>query len=230
MKRSAKERREENLITKTTGWVMDILSHYVREGDAVIDATMGNGHDTVSLARLVGAEGRVFAFDVQEQALANTETLLRNIDEQEKSVGGTEGDSDGVKKVGGEGLRRRVRLILDSNVNLRRYVEQSADGPRAVAAALFNLGYLPGGDKSITTTGEETLRAVSEALEMVKPDGLVAIVLYSGHQQGAEEKELLLQWAGRLPAKEYHVAYISMWNQKKHPPELLLVTKKMARC
>lgn len=217
MKRSGKEKREENLITKTTGWVMDILSHYVREGDAVIDATMGNGHDTVALARLVGAEGRVFAFDVQEQALANTEALLRRIDEQEESAGGGK-------------LRRRVQLILDSNVNLRRYVEQSADEPRAVAAALFNLGYLPGGDKGITTTGEETLRAASEALETVKPDGLVAMVLYSGHPQGAKEKELLLQWAERLPAKEYHVAYISMWNQKKHPPELLLVTKKMARC
>lgn len=217
MKRSGKEKRGENLITKTTGWVMDILSHYVREGDAVIDATMGNGHDTVALARLVGAEGRVFAFDVQEQALANTEALLRRIDEQEESAGGGK-------------LRRRVQLILDSNVNLRRYVEQSADEPRAVAAALFNLGYLPGGDKSITTTGEETLRAASEALETVKPDGLVAMVLYSGHEQGAKEKELLLQWAERLPAKEYHVAYVSMWNQKKHPPELLLVTKKMARC
>ena len=217
MKRSGKEKRGENLITKTTGWVMDILSHYVREGDAVIDATMGNGHDTVALARLVGAEGRVFAFDVQEQALANTEALLRRIDEQEESAGGGK-------------LRRRVQLILDSNVNLRRYVEQSADEPRAVAAALFNLGYLPGGDKSITTTGEETLHAASEALETVKPDGLVAMVLYSGHEQGAKEKELLLQWAERLPAKEYHVAYVSMWNQKKHPPELLLVTKKMARC
>lgn len=217
MKRSGKEKRGENLITKTTGWVMDILSHYVREGDAVIDATMGNGHDTVALARLVGAEGRVFAFDVQEQALANTEALLRRIDEQEESAGGGK-------------LRRRVQLILDSNVNLRRYVEQSADEPRAVAAALFNLGYLPGGDKSITTTAEETLHAASEALETVKPDGLVAMVLYSGHEQGAKEKELLLQWAERLPAKEYHVAYVSMWNQKKHPPELLLVTKKMARC
>ncbi len=217
MKRSGKEKREENLITKTTGWVMDILSHYVREGDAVIDATMGNGHDTVALARLVGAEGRVFAFDVQEQALANTEALLRRIDEQEESAGGGK-------------LRQRVQLILDSNVNLRKYVEQSADEPRAVAAALFNLGYLPGGDKSITTTAEETLHAASEALETVKPDGLVAMVLYSGHEQGAKEKELLLQWAERLPAKEYHVAYVSMWNQKKHPPELLLVTKKMARC
>lgn len=217
MKRSGKEKRGENLITKTTGWVMDILSHYVREGDAVIDATMGNGHDTVALARLVGAEGRVFAFDVQEQALANTEALLRRIDEQEESAGGGK-------------LRQRVQLILDSNVNLRKYVEQSADEPRAVAAALFNLGYLPGGDKSITTTAEETLHAASEALETVKPDGLVAMVLYSGHEQGAKEKELLLQWAERLPAKEYHVAYVSMWNQKKHPPELLLVTKKMARC
>ena len=67
--------------------------------------------------------------------------------------------------------------------------------PEAVAAVLFNLGYLPGGDKSVTTTKEETLKAVSEAVDLVKPGGLVCAVLYSGHEQGAEEKTVLLDWA-----------------------------------
>lgn len=213
----------ENLITKTTQWAMEIVSHYVTEGDTVVDGTMGNGHDTAALAGLVGPEGRVLAFDVQEQALRNTTEFLR---EEEVRLG---------LKTGA--LQSRVRLICDSNANLRSYIDGPksalwADGAALVEAApqpsavVFNLGYLPGGDKSVTTTADETLRAVTEALDAVKPGGLVAAVMYSGHQQGSAEKEALLAWAKELPSKEYHAAYVAMWNQKKNPPELLLITKK----
>ena len=194
----------ENLITKTTVWAMEIVSQYVKPGDTVIDGTMGNGHDTLALAKLVGPEGSVIAFDIQPQALENTKALLCQ---------------EGITVAVGADTEASVHLILDSNANLRNYVGE-------VAAVLFNLGYLPGGDKSITTNKDETLKAVSGALDMVKPGGLVCAVLYSGHQQGFDEKAALLEWAKELPGKEYHVAYISMWNQKKCPPELLLITKK----
>ena len=192
----------ENLITKTTVWAMEIVGRYVKPGDTVIDGTMGNGHDTLALAKLVGPEGRVIAFDIQPMALENTKALL---------------EAEGMKD------RPGIRLILDSNANVKNYVEP---GEAGIAAILFNLGYLPGGDKTVTTTKEETLRAVSDAVELVKPGGLVAAVLYSGHEQGAEEKQALLDWAKELPAKAFHVAYISMWNQKKCPPEILLITRK----
>ena len=192
----------ENLITKTTVWAMEIVGRYVNAGDTVIDGTMGNGHDTLALAKLVGPEGRVIAFDIQPMALENTKALL---------------EAEGMKDHPG------IRLILDSNANVKNYVEP---GKAGIAAILFNLGYLPGGDKTVTTTKEETLRAVSDAVELVKPGGLVAAVLYSGHEQGAEEKQALLDWAKELPAKAFHVAYISMWNQKKCPPEILLITRK----
>lgn len=192
----------ENLITKTTVWAMEIVGRYVKPGDTVIDGTMGNGHDTLALAKLVGPEGRVIAFDIQPMALENTKALL---------------EAEGMKDHPG------IRLILDSNANVKNYVEP---GEAGIAAILFNLGYLPGGDKTVTTTKEETLRAVSDAVELVKPGGLVAAVLYSGHEQGAEEKQALLDWAKELPAKAFHVAYISMWNQKKCPPEILLITRK----
>ncbi|MBQ4505312.1 MAG: class I SAM-dependent methyltransferase, partial [Firmicutes bacterium] len=151
----------ENLITKTTVWAMEIVSRYVTAGDTVIDGTMGNGHDTLALAKLVGPEGRVIAFDVQPLALENTRALLES---EREEIGGTD-----------------VRLILDSNANLRKYVDGGhGREPEAVAAVLFNLGYLPGGDKSVTTTKEETLKAISEAVDLVKPGGLVCAVLYSG--------------------------------------------------
>lgn len=196
----------ENLITKTTVWAMEIVGQYIKEGDTVIDATMGNGHDTLALAQLVGSEGRVIAFDVQSMALENTRALLEN---------------EGIAVSKSVNTGTGVRLILDTNANLRKYVSGSE-----VAAVLFNLGYLPGGDKTITTTKEETLTALEEALDVVKPGGLVCAVLYSGHAAGFEEKEAILAWAKELSAKAYHVAYISMWNQKKCPPEILLITKK----
>lgn len=196
MKQAKKETGEENLMTKTTLWAMELIGHYAGKGDTVVDATMGNGWDTVALAGLVGQEGRVFAFDIQPQALRATEKRLKEA-----------------------GLLSGVKLILDTNANMGVYVKEAA-------AVLFNLGYLPGSDKKITTTREETLRAMKEALCILKPGGLAAAVLYSGHSRGAEEKDGLLQWAKGLSPREFHVAYISMWNQPKHPPELLLITKK----
>lgn len=250
-----------NLITKTTEWAMEIVSRYVTEGDTVIDATMGNGRDTLALARLVGSTGRVIAFDIQPQALENTKALL--VSNGISTALWTEPPTAHVA-LWTEWPAARVQLILDSNANLRKYIDgekvssenknrekenhvkscltheieseknnveegaeqKSKTNQKEIAAILFNLGYLPGGDKTVTTTKEETLKAMAEAAEVVKSGGLVAAVLYSGHEQGAEEKDALLQWAQELSPKEYHVAYIAMWNQKKHPPELLLITKK----
>lgn len=186
-----------NLITRTTDWAMEIVSHYICVGDSVVDATMGNGRDTAALARLVGPSGTVTAFDVQPQALSHTAALLMEL-----------------------GLRSRVQLILASHAHIGSYCKPG------VAAVLFNLGYLPGGDKEIVTRSEETLAAATAALSLLKPGGLLAAVMYSGHAAGAQEKEALLRWAQELSTKEYHAAYISMWNQKKNPPEILLVTKR----
>lgn len=223
---SLEKRMSENLITKTTVWAMEIVGQYVKPGDIVIDGTMGNGHDTLALTKLVGPDGVVIAFDVQPMALEHTRALL----EENGVTVTTEGKAeDGYQPESG------VRLILDSNANMRSYVSTgtvdavggTTEGKQPeISAILFNLGYLPGGDKTVTTTREETLRAVSEAVDLVKPGGLVCAVLYSGHQQGAEEKEALLDWAKELSPKQFHVAYISMWNQKKCPPEILLITKK----
>ena len=90
-----------------------------------------------------------------------------------------------------------------------------------VKLVVFNLGYLPGADKSVTTLTSSTLDAVQSALELLAKDGLVCITMYSGHQQGAEEKHALLEFAENLDSKYWHVSYISMLNQRKNPPEIL---------
>lgn len=190
-----------NLITKPTEMAMKIMGEYVLEGDTVIDATAGNGNDTLSLAKLVGARGKVYAFDIQESALRNTRNLLE-----------------------AEGSDTVCELILASHHEMAAHIPEDSRGK--IAAAVFNLGYLPSGEKSTTTKHGTTLAAVCQALDLVRKGGLVSITMYGGHPEGALEKEQLLHFAGELPQKNYHVAYIALINQKKQPPELLLITKK----
>lgn len=190
-----------NLITKPAELSFKILSGYVSEGDKVIDATAGNGHDTLALAKLVGSKGKVYAFDIQETALINTKTLLEK-----------------------EGFFDNYELILGSHHRMKEFIPE---GDRMkISAVVFNLGYLPGGKKDRTTVSETTLMAVEQALGLIKPDGLVAVTMYGGHPQGTGEKESLLRFSKELPQKEYHAVHLSFVNQRNNPPELLLITKK----
>ena len=101
------------------------------------------------------------------------------------------------------------------------------EGPEGFASAIvFNLGYLPGGDKSLTTREGTTLAAVRSSLCMLKKDGLLCLTMYSGHPEGAKEKRALLAFAEGLDPKQWHVCYLSMPNQGNHPPEILLISRK----
>lgn len=173
------------------------LRQSIRSGDTVLDGTAGNGHDTLMLAECVGAEGCVYAFDIQAAALAATEQRLRQ-----------------------HGLHKRVRLIHDSHARLADYV------PNGLAAAVFNFGYLPHGDKNITTLTESSLRAVSAALSLLRPHGLLAAALYHGHEQGKPETAALLALAAALPQAQFNVLRYEFINRRNHPPIALLIQKR----
>lgn len=194
-------RNDHNLIVKTALWKEQILRYYVGEGDLVIDATAGNGNDCLLLAQLVGSRGRVFGFDIQEEALRNSDVLLSQA-----------------------GLLGRCVLIHASHSEMTSHLPEESHG--WFSAVVFNLGYLPGGDKTITTQQDTTLTAMHQALKLLKPDGLLCVTLYNGHPGGAEEKQALLDFGSSLSARDYHCAYLQLINQTNHPPELLLITKK----
>ncbi|MDI3546561.1 MAG: hypothetical protein PWR10_213 [Halanaerobiales bacterium] len=179
------------------GFSHQLFKEHIKKGAIVIDATAGNGHDTLFLAKLVGPEGQVLAFDIQERAIRRTEVLLEK-----------------------EGISDRVRLIQDGHENLGDYLNTSVDG------ILFNLGYLPGGDKEIITRPETTLKAVKSGLRLLKPGGLMALVIYSGHPGGREEKEALLKYAVSLDYQEYNVLHYHFVNQFKAPSEVLAIKKR----
>ena len=189
-----------DLITKTTELAMSVTLAYIRPGDTAVDATCGTGRDTVSLARAVGSEGRVYAFDIQNSALLMTEERLRK-----------------------HGLEN-VNLLKQSFTTMCGYA-----GEESASAVVFNLGYLPGGDHSISTTAETTLEGLECALRTVRPGGVVTVVMYDGHEEGAVEKARVLEWAEGLDQSRYHAAYVSLINQNGQPPEVLWITKKSER-
>ena len=186
-----------NLITKTTELAMSVTLTYVKKGDTVVDATCGTGRDTVSLARAVGDKGKVFAFDIQKKALILTEARLH---------------SHGFSN---------VHAVFRSFDAMDTVIPESS-----ASAVVFNLGYLPGGDHSITTTADVTLEGLSAALRIIRAGGIVTVVLYDGHEEGSEEKAEVLKWAKGLDPGKYHVAYVSLLNQQNSPPEILWITKK----
>lgn len=168
----------------------------VKNGDTVIDATAGNGGDTLFLAGLVGESGRVYSFDIQEKALQNT-----------------------AKKVHENGFDDRVVLIRDGHQNMDSYVKEK------VKAVMFNLGYLPGGDHSIGTRGETTVEAVKKAMELIDLYGVVSIVVYYGGDSGFDEKEHVMEFFKTIDCRKFVVMQTEFINQVNCPPIFVCIEK-----
>ena len=165
-----------------------------------VDATAGNGHDTLFLAEKVGSAGRVYAVDVQKDALAATAKLLEK-----------------------KGADEQVRLFEGSHSGLLALVPEARHGK--LTAVMFNLGYLPGGDKSLTTQWESTLPALRGALALLKSGGILTVVCYPGHPAGAIEANAVSRWAGTLDQVDFRVLRYSFENVANAPPYLIAVEK-----
>ena len=174
----------------------DALERAVRAGDTVVDATMGNGHDTLFLAERTGPEGCVYAFDIQESAVAATRKLL---DEN--------------------GLLSRVTLLCRSHADLAECV------PCPVSAVVFNLGWLPGGSHEITTLWESTEKAVSAALRLLAPGGIITLCAYPGHAEGDRERRSLAVLLSGLSNREFNVLHQRFLNAGEGAPECFIVQK-----
>ena len=187
-----------NIIERTTDLALYLTISYIKKGDICIDATAGNGEDTLMLSKACGNTGKVIAMDIQDEALTNTKQLL---------------DSNDINW---------VTLVKDNFKNMELYLPPNC----YPSAIIFNLGYLPGGDKTITSETYDTISAVDKAINLIKKDGIVTITMYPGHQEGEKEKKALLKFSKALDSSIYHVVYLSMHNQSKKAPEILMITRK----
>ena len=184
-------------LTKVTDLNKVLLEDLIKEGDIVIDATMGNGYDTKYLAEKVGENGLVYSFDVQEEAIKSTKKRLEKAD-----------------------LIDRVNLILDGHQNMDMYVNKE------VSCVMFNLGYLPRAKHQVITKPETTVEAIKKSLELLKPNGIVSIAIYTGHEGGMEECDEVFGYVSKLDQSEYSVLNCNFVNQINHPPRLIMIEKK----
>lgn len=166
----------------------------VQPGDSVIDATVGNGYDTLFLARLLQGKGRLYGYDIQLQAIQKAQELL----ERELTAE----------------LLAPIELSIGSHEELR---------PQGVKLIVYNLGYLPGGDKSITTRAETTLVSLTQALTLLAKGGMVSVMIYAGHPEGARERELLIPWAQGLAKDRWTVSW-HQWINRTDAPGLLIIS------
>ena len=178
----------------------DILWRAVAPGDTVVDATMGNGHDTLFLCELVGEGGRVYAFDVQEQAVENTRKRLTEA-----------------------GMMDRAALFCLGHERMAEQVKEP------VAAVVFNLGWLPGGDHGVTTRWETTKTAVESALALLRPLGVLVICAYPGHPEGDRERENLAVLLSALPPQSYNVLHQRFLNAGPGAPECFVIQKQRTK-
>ena len=178
-----------------------LLKTAVSKGDIAIDATVGNGHDTLYLANLVEDTGYVYGFDVQQQAIKKTTERLRD-----------------------HNVVDRVTLFHESHDQLRQNLPNEAHGK--ISGAIFNLGYLPGGDKSIVTKPDSTIRAIEQLLEMMQTESMIVLVIYYGHPEGIVEKDTLLDYVKNLDQQKAHVLQYQFINQMNHPPFIIAIEKR----
>lgn len=175
------------------------IANHLNSGAVAIDATAGNGHDTLFLAEQVGAGGKVFSFDIQAQALSNTRLKLQQ-----------------------HSLDQRVRLIHAGHQHWRDYIPSDYLGK--VSAIMFNFGYLPGGDKTITTVVDTTLAALNQAPLLLAPSGAcMTLMTYPGHEQGKLELIAIEHWLQTLDNKRFQLHTMSLENTRLPGPKLLIV-------
>lgn len=170
----------------------DFLAEVLNANSISLDATMGNGNDTLFLAK---RSHKVYAFDVQKEALHNTQKRL-----EEAGV-------------------TNATLILDGHEHLSRYVSAP------LTAAIFNLGYLPSADKAIITRPQTTLQAIEQVLALLKVGGRVSLMIYYGHEGGEMEKDAVLDFVRQLDQKAYAVMLYQAINQVNTPPFLIMIEK-----
>lgn len=174
----------------------EVLAKFVHENDVVVDATCGKGNDTMFLSRLVGERGRVYSFDIQDIAINITKS-----------------------KIAQNGDFGNIEFICDGHQNMDKYIKD------VISAVVFNLGYFPTGDHTIATRADTTIVAINKALTLLKVNGIIVVVVYSGGDTGFQEKKEVLEFASKLNPRGYGVTVVDFPNQVNNPPVLLCIEK-----
>lgn len=191
------------LIKKSYDGLNDIIA---------VDATAGNGNDTNFLCEICRNNGFVYAFDVQDAAIKNTNELLK------------------------KNNYNNYKLILDSHENLDKYMLSTTSQSnnidefsacKNIDICIFNLGYLPNYDKQVRTKYETSIKAIEKAINLLSENGRIYISAYLLHDKG-EEASHILEYISDLDKRIYNVLQIKLLNKNNMPPEIYIIEKKVA--
>ncbi len=169
-------------------------------GDIAIDATVGNGHDTLFLAEHISPYGHVYGFDIQ---LAAIETARQKFRETP--------------------LSECLTLIHASHADMTDNIPKQEHGK--INAIMFNLGYLPGGDKSVITLTASTLSALTAACDILAGNGIITLLAYPGHPGGDQETDQVSNWCAQLDSKQFEVSTVYSTEAKDSAPRLFVIRK-----
>lgn len=184
-----------NLTTVAHSECLEVLN----AGDIAIDATAGNGHDTLFLAQTVGENGHVYSFDIQEVAINTTKHRI------EKT-----------------GLSN-VRFIQKNHGQMLESIDVEDQGQ--IRAIMFNLGFLPGGEKTLTTQPENTLQAIEQSITLLKSGGVLSVLAYTGHPGGQEETDSVFNLLNSLNDEDFTFSKIEAGGSRDSPPQLFILKK-----
>lgn len=184
-----------NMDYQITSYIHHFIRQHIKEGDRCIDATAGNGNDTLLLCQLTGKSGEVLAFDIQESALEHTKERLNR-------------------------YQCKAKLILESHVKMGDYATKES-----IDCIVFNFGYLPKGDHTICTKANSSIAAIETGLSLLKKGAIMSLCIYSGQDSGFEEKDALLSYLKTLDAKKYLVIVSCYYNRPNHPPIPVIIQK-----
>lgn len=176
----------------------------LESGDIAIDATCGNGYDTLLLAHLIfdrieQKPGQLIALDRQRAAIDATRARLQAIFPEE--------------------VMQHICMLEQCHSSFPSHLT-----PESVALIVYNLGYLPGGNKSLTTHRSTTLQSLKAALPLIKPKGCISITCYPGHEEGLYEENTVKEFAAALDPRAWSSCYHS-WLNRNRAPSLLIIQK-----
>ena len=180
------------------------LDLFIKPDSVVIDATLGNGNDTLKIADKMDHNGKIYAFDIQALAIETSQKRLAEFTQSSEHS-------------------PEIIFIQDSHANFKAHIQEPID------FIIYNLGYLPKGDKEITTLADSTLESVIAGLELLRGNGKMLIAVYHGHDAGKEEKSVLEAYLQALDQSQFHVFKQQFINQKNTPPFIYLIEKAKTR-
>ena len=187
-------------LLRVTNWCHHFVKNHVKSGDICIDATVGNGNDTMLLCQLAGDTGKVYGFDIQDIALTNTK-----------------------KRAIEEGFCNRLSLICHGHENMDIHIPTEEHG--LISCIMFNFGYLPGGNHQVVTKADTSIEAIDKALSILRKGGMISLCIYSGEKMGFTERDAILSWLGKLDNRKYLVIVSHYYNRGSNPPIPALIFK-----